>query len=227
MVEETKYRRMARVHENIEKVFGSACSEDVILTAFQLDHSDYMSRPYVSAENAGVLVHGEFFTRSTDCSRAGQFERYFYRTTTDLVAHHRRIEVYEPYRRQKIARKHLTKLIRFYDWVGVEYVILEAIDFGPVVWPQLGFDIRDDVVMKHARRNLRIIVEELGYDAIDVARAPALALVPQIEGQPVGLIALKRTYEELNEQPIHMIMDLRDPQTRLFLNYQGILEPEQ
>lgn len=217
---------MAAIHEIIEKLLGPSVSEADILEAFRLDHPGFVAHPMASAEDGkAIFVHGDFNTSSTDCSYAGRFERAFCRAGKDLVAEHRNIVVEERFRRQGIAKSHYTKLIRFYDSVGVEYVRLEAVGYGPVVWPQLGFELREADDRSLLERLYREVLEELGYELEEVPKQTALlALTPAIEGVAVGLEALDRLYESRGKRPIPMILDLKSEPTRAFLRFRGILE---
>ena len=128
------------------------------------------------------------------------------------------------FRRQKIAFSHLTKLVRFYDLSGVEYVTLEAVGYGPLVWPQFGFELREPVDLERLRREYSSIIEELGYEIEEMPKTTALlALTPEIEGVMPGLEALERTYDSLNQRPLPMILDLKNSVTRTFLRRRGIL----
>lgn len=217
---------VATIHVIIERLFGPAVSESDILEAFRLDHPGFVSHPMATAEDGkAIFVHGDFHTSSTECSFAGRFERGLCKAGKDLVAEHRNIVVEERFRRQGIAKSHYTKLIRFYDAVGVEYVRLEALGYGPVVWPQLGFELREAEDRALLDRLYREVLGELGYEVEEVPKQAALlALTPAIEGVDVGLEALDRLYESLGRRPIPMILDLKSEPTRAFLRFRGILE---
>ena len=199
-------------------------TEDKILEAFRLDHDAFNSTPRASANGDRIMVHGDFHSSTTDCAYAGRFERLFYRAGTNLVAHHQSILVQPQFRRQKIAFSHLTKLIRFYDPCGIEYVTLEAGGYGPLVWPQFGFELREPNDMELLRHNYSCVIEELGYEIEEMPGTAALiALTPEIEGIMPGLEALERTYDSLGQRPIPMILDLKKTDTRTFLSNRGIL----
>lgn len=216
---------VADIHVIIEQLLGSSIGETDILEAFRLEHPGFTSHPMASAENGNaIFVHGDFHTSSVECSYAGRFERAFCKAGKDLVAEHRNIVVEERYRRQGIAKSHYTKLIRFYDSVGVEYVRLEAVGYGPVVWPQLGFELREPEDRALLDKLYRELVEELGYEVEEVPKQAALlALTPSIGGLDVGLEALDRLYESLGRRPIPMILDLKNEPSRAFLRFRGIL----
>lgn len=215
---------MAKIHDLIEHCFGPNMTEADLLEAFKLEHRDFNSHPMASAQHGNILVHGDFHSSEADCSYAGRFERSFYRAGGYLVAHHQNIFVVPGFRRRKIAFAHITKLIRFYDPAGVEYVILEAVGYGPLIWPQFGFELREPEDVKRLRSHYSSVIEELGYEIEEMPETTAsLALTPKIDGVMPGLEALSRTYESLGRRPIPMILDLRRPQTRTFLSNRGIL----
>lgn len=217
---------MAKIHLIIDELFGGLIDEQGLLEAFRLEHPGFVSRAIASAEDGkAVFVHGDFHTSSADCAYAGRFERALSRTGSDVVAEHRSIVVEERFRKQGIAKSHYTKLIRFYDDVGVEYIRLEAVGYGPVVWPQFGFELREPEDRALLDRLYREVVEELGYEVEEVPKQAALlALTPAIEGVDIGLEALGRLYESLGRRPIPMILDLKSEPTRAFLRFRGILE---
>lgn len=219
---------MARFHELLEHLFGPNMTEERLKEAFTLDHPGFVSHPMASVRNETILVLGDFNTSSTTCSYAGRFERYFYRTGGNLVACHSSIVVEERFRRQGIAFRHFSKLAKFYDMVSVDYVHLEAVGYGPVVWPQFGFELREPGDRELLHGHYRSIIGDLGYEVIEIpTHTPRLALTPQLEGVDVGLEALSRLYESLNKRPIPMILDLKgDARTRAFLESRGILAPQ-
>jgi GNAT superfamily N-acetyltransferase len=215
---------LALIHEVLGELFGEGITENDVREAFTLDHPAYTSHAMVQEHQRGVLVHGDFNTAAVQCAHAGSFVRWLYRTGGSLVAEHRRIEVLEPYRRQKIARNHVSKALAFYESVGIEYVHLQAVDYGPGVWPQLGFEIHESWIRELVRGKFRSIVEEMGYDVDPPERMARLATAPAIDGVAPGILALNRTYvEDLNCQPIVMILDLQDEHTRRYLDERGIL----
>lgn len=221
---------MARIHSVIEVLLGAQVSEADIREAFQLEHDDFKSHPMVAEQRGGILIHGDFNTTSVQCAYVGHFERYIYQAGTDIVAEHRNIFILPPYRKQKIAKNHLAKLLPFYDRVGIEYIHLQAVDYGPPVWPQLGFEIREPHEAKLVREKFRSIVADLGYTVDPPDRTARLATAPAIDGVAVGVEALRRTYEEdLNCEHISMILDLKDLKTREYLRGRGIIlcQPEE
>lgn len=216
---------MADIHQIIDRLFGASVTEEAILDAFRIDHAGFTSHPMASAEAGKVVfIHGDFHTSSVDCAYAGRFERALCKTGTDLVAEHRNIIVEERFRRQGIALGHYEKAIRFYDSVGIEYIRLEAAGFGPIVWPQFGFELREPEDRALLDRIFREVLGELGYEVVEIPKqAPLLALTPAVEGVDVGLEALDRMYESLGKRPIPMILDLKSDATRAFLKFRGIL----
>ncbi|HEY6234964.1 MAG TPA: hypothetical protein VIW69_07700 [Candidatus Elarobacter sp.] len=214
---------MAKIHDNIESLFGGSITEEIIVEAFRVEHTEFTSHVMLSALGDGVFISGEFNAATTDCRHAGVFQRYLYRAGGTLVAHHVRLFVEQQFRRRGLAGSHFGKLIRFYDAVGIEYVHLDAVDDGPVVWPQMGFELNEPSDVKLLHKQFRIVMDSLGYEADPPRRAPALALYDEIEGIKVGLRSLALTYRALGERPIPMVLDLRNADTRAFLGYRGIL----
>lgn len=214
---------MARIHDIIEDLFGGNVTEAMILEAFASDHPGFKSHPMAQALRDGVYIHGDFNASSSDCSYVGYFKRWIGKEGRSLVAHHIEIFVDEPYRKQGLAKSHLSRLVRFYDSVGIEYVVLEAAGYGAIVWPQLGFELRELEHKKLLDDQYRSILAELGYEGEPPRSAASLALTPLVEGQPVGLMALDGAYRALDCRPIPMILDLQNDLTRAFLKERGIL----
>jgi GNAT superfamily N-acetyltransferase len=215
---------MSKFHQNMEALFGPEMTEEVLVDAFRPDHLEFTTHATAEAQGDGILVHGEFNTACARAQFAGEFKRLLYRDGSgSLVAHHQRMDVRPEYQRQDIAKAHLTKLVSFYDEYRVEYVHLDAVDDGPLVWPQLGFELREPRDKQLLREKLRLIIDGLGYSVELPARAPRIALMPPLDGVKVGLKALADTYAALGQRPIPMILDLHDAVTRTFLKNRGIL----
>ena len=218
---------MALFHDLLEDFFGSSIGEEHLLEAFRLNHPDFTSHPMAAAQNGDkIFVHGDFSTSDEACSYAGRFEWYVKRAGPDLMAFHQWIEVQKPYRRRKIALSHYRKLVKFFDAVGLEYVLLKAAWFGPEVWPQFGFEMVEPEDLKLLKEQLGIVFAEIGIEADPTPESAAwISALPEVDGVQPGLEALARTYWALDQQPIPMILDLKQPRTRAFLEEQGILEP--
>lgn len=220
---------MAAIDDVIERLFGQNISEDDVLDAFRLDHPDYTAYPRCEPEGDGVCIHGTFHCATPDCRNVGHFERYLGHDGRCLWAEHRKLFVAQDCRRQKIATSHLAKIYAFYDRVGIEYATLKAIDSGPIVFPQLGFELRDADDKALLNSILRSIAKDAGYDvAGDLSRTAALvtAMLPEdpVDGITIGFRAMHELWERLGRRPIPMITDLRDSTTRAFLREKGILE---
>ena len=95
---------------------------------------------------------------------------------------------------------------------------------GPVVWPQLGFELREAADRAILGGLYREVLAELGYEVTELPLyTPLLALTPAIDGIPVGLEALERLYEAQGRRAIPMILDLKSEPTRAFLRFRGII----
>jgi len=145
---------MAQIHAIIEDLFGTSVTEEAVLEAFRVEHDGFSSHPMTAAHDGGVRVHGDFNTSTADCRHAGHFDRVLHRAGSTLVAQHIVLCIAEPFRQQGLATHHLRKAVRFYDEVGIEYVQLEAAGDGVIVWPQLGFELREQGDRKLLRERI-------------------------------------------------------------------------
>lgn len=212
------------VPDLIEELFGRSIVEGDIVEAFSLDHPEFLARPYLNTSGKHLIVNGDFFTTDTVCRNAGRFERSLYRLAGEPIAYHNRLDVRESFRRRGLAKAHLRKVVKFYRANGVKRVFLQAVDWGPVVWPALGFSFRGQP-WELTQSEFRTLYEaDMGVSPGAIPDwPPALSLAYSPKGSDIGAKALRSAYIKAGERPITMILELEDERTVSFLRARGVL----
>jgi GNAT superfamily N-acetyltransferase len=214
------------IAELIQTVLGPAIDEDALKEAYSLEHDDAVSRVWVHAVDRSVQIRGDFFARTPDCSRIGEF----YRTisiwpSAGVVVRHDSIFIEAPFRERGIAKAHLSKALRFYDACGIKYIYMDANGFGPVVWPQLGFDCSERTQVAPIQETLRDLYQaETGERPESVPdKLPLLVAAQSPENPYLGRRTMLEYYNANGKEPIPLMLDLADETTRTFLGIRGIL----
>ena len=130
-----------------------------------------------------------------------------------------------------LALAHYTKAIQFYYKARVSCVFMIADEDGPVVWPQLGWQIVTPGMMD---RLVALFKKELTRDGVNPKEISeeVYGYAPAIAGYEVrfddgteaypGLRALRRLYEEIHEE-IRMVAWLTQERPTRFFRGRGIL----
>jgi len=135
-------------------------------------------------------------------------------------ARHDIMELQTPHRDKRNAYYHYRKAIHFYDRIGITKVELMAAGFGPVRWPQFGFDIK----RRFHKERLRRILKDANYTPLPADPMDLFAPDVAFTRRKRDLIGLK-ALEELGQvaEPISMYLDLNDQRQRRVLDERGIL----
>lgn len=226
------------VQECIDTIFGSGkATAKQVEDAFTIEHSLGDEGTVVSScalsvgRNGELEIRGQFWRINQDgtADEAGTFYRTVERRDNYVRVDHRNIRVEPDYRDKDIALAHYTKAVEFYYRVGVACVFMVADEDGPVVWPQLGWQIVSEKLIDRLvslfRDELRRL--EIHPDVVDVDDyAPAIASVEILyddgHSEYPGVRALRRLYEETHEE-IRMAAWLDREQPTTFFRARGIL----
>lgn len=227
----------------IRRIFDVVVTPEEIESAFRIDHrysNEDEDLRFVSSCSVTVSprdaieIRGQFWKINEDgtAESAGSFFRAISRKNGVVRVDHHNIRVEPQFREREVALAHYTKAIRFYYAAGVACVFMVADEDGPVVWPQLGWQIADSGMLD---RLSFLFSEELGQlgvpsESLEIDQyAPAIAAftVVMTDGTLAypGLKALRRLYEEVSEE-IRMVAWLDQPQPTKFFRGRGILPSE-
>jgi len=204
----------------LDRIIGSADLADVA-DAFSGRHPtipEYSWKAEASLRGEVIDVEGLIYHNN---SEVGHFRRRLSYAKRVGQAYHVIMEIEREHRGRDIAKHNYTRILRFYDRVGIARIVLEAEGEGPVVWSTFGFDFSHS---KHRDMLLRIL-REWDVDPIPDRTsllAPLVADMHTDENLELGLEAIYALLDRARE-PLPMHLDLRDAMQRAYLRNRGIL----
>ena len=214
------HARESTKREFLDRIIGSADLADVA-DAFSGRHPTIPAYSWsAEASLCGEVIDVEGLIYH-DNTEIGHFRRRLSYAKRVGQAYHVIMELEREHRGRDIAKHNYTRILRFYDRVGIARVILEAEGEGPVVWSTFGFDFSHS---KHRDMLLRIL-RQWHVDPIpDRASllAPLVADMHTDENRELGLEAIYALLDRARE-PLPMHLDLRDAMQRAYLRNRGIL----
>ena len=214
------HARESTKREFLDRIIGSADLADVA-DAFSGRHPTIPAYSWsAEASLCGEVIDVEGLIYH-DNTEIGHFRRRLSYAKRVGQAYHVIMELEREHRGRDIAKHNYTRILRFYDRVGIARVILEAEGEGPVVWSTFGFDFSHS---KHRDMLLRIL-REWQLDPIpdrSSVLAPHIVGIRTEDEPALGQEAIYELLERARE-PLPMRLDLHDAVQRGFLCDRGIL----